>query len=428
MFLLIAIVLITVTSFAWLTVSESPAITQIKVNISGSSNVLIAPDSVQVIDGVGYSVPGAFGDSLNVSDYTIYDYLEYLKGLMPVSTADGLQWIIPDYYDSKDDAVKAGTAFESMIKPIEEFWVDTSLEYANLTTEDDVDYNGSYVYLDFWVVAPVAYELRIATSTGDETQSGSFVVDLMDVATDGETYWLEDTATGAASAIRVGLQVSDATYSDAVVQTYLNENEDAWDSFVGLAGVYQAEGETYLQDYFPYASDSFIIYEPNGTVETEDDDGTVNYTITYPLTVVEGLIQETDVSDILTVQQSSSWNEELLNTSLLRVSQNIPKAIVTAEDMTNYFFLDVLSSNYSYYVSKGLFYAETAALYQAVGTVTPLEKAATTDDAVITTLQANKPQKIRMYIWVEGQDADATNVIAESDLLINIELAGATAW
>ena len=52
------------------------------------------------------------------------------------------------------------------------------------------------------------------------------------------------------------------------------------------------------------------------------------------------------------------------------------------------------------------------------------DTATATDDVYITTLQKDVPQRIRMFIWLEGQDADCANHALSSTFAVNIELAG----
>ena len=44
----------------------------------------------------------------------------------------------------------------------------------------------------------------------------------------------------------------------------------------------------------------------------------------------------------------------------------------------------------------------------------------------VVELQQNVPQRIRMFVWVEGQDVDCANVMEEAGLMIHLELAGAS--
>ena len=55
-----------------------------------------------------------------------------------------------------------------------------------------------------------------------------------------------------------------------------------------------------------------------------------------------------------------------------------------------------------------------------------MDKAGATIDAVIVSLKKNVPQRIRMFVWLEGQDIDCTNEAALKTLLLNLELAGET--
>lgn len=53
-----------------------------------------------------------------------------------------------------------------------------------------------------------------------------------------------------------------------------------------------------------------------------------------------------------------------------------------------------------------------------------LSLAGATDDAYIVDLERNVPQRIRMFIWLEGQDVDCTNDVKQSGVVVSIELAG----
>ena len=41
-------------------------------------------------------------------------------------------------------------------------------------------------------------------------------------------------------------------------------------------------------------------------------------------------------------------------------------------------------------------------------------------------LERNVPQRIRMYVWLEGQDVDCVREAALENFAIGIELAGST--
>ena len=48
------------------------------------------------------------------------------------------------------------------------------------------------------------------------------------------------------------------------------------------------------------------------------------------------------------------------------------------------------------------------------------------ESSTIVTLERNTPQRIRMFIWLEGQDADCVSSTAVSSFALRIELAGST--
>ena len=96
------------------------------------------------------------------------------------------------------------------------------------------------------------------------------------------------------------------------------------------------------------------------------------------------------------------------------------------------FFETRLQGLLNRYVRRGWFAKSTAELYRAAGNMGIVSQenlafkdtATATDDVYITTLQKDVPQRIRMFIWLEGQDADCANHTLASTFAVNIELAG----
>ena len=52
-----------------------------------------------------------------------------------------------------------------------------------------------------------------------------------------------------------------------------------------------------------------------------------------------------------------------------------------------------------------------------------LEASGATEDVYITKLEKNVPQRIRMYVWIEGQDIDCIDSTQVGRLAISLELA-----
>ena len=102
---------------------------------------------------------------------------------------------------------------------------------------------------------------------------------------------------------------------------------------------------------------------------------------------------------------------------------------MTTAEIKAAFYGEYLQYQVMPYVNKGSFVQMTSALYAYGGTVgaeqlTGLNQAGATDDVIIVQLEKNVPQRIRMFIWLEGQDIDCTGSIGAQDLALSIELAG----
>ncbi len=439
--LLTAVVMVITTSFAWMTISESPVAQGIQITISGSHTVLVAPDLTETRDGQVLHFPGEFSDSLNFSELSQYDYLKNLGGLLPVSTADGENWYIPAYYQQGDALVKAGEAYAGQLRPTTEFTLDNMLSFANLTPEALEDtQQGSYVYLDFWVVAPVdGYKLRV--STGAEG-AGSFAIDLLEpelVEADGESrYELTKENPQASACMRVGFLINEDTIMDNSMLAY-SQSPGFNSSYNRLQGVYFEPGVSALMSQ----QTRFTIYEPNGNVHPNavwDHKGNLvedgQYVLTEPL-ALGGI--PTSVSDRLTVQLANRWlaaGEDTMIGQLFRtfaVTQDAEKE--TSVSLQNRFYAEYMQHQIYPYVTKGNFLSNTADLYAVAQSgnfassdeLSSLVQAGATDDVYMTELTGGVPQRIRMFIWLEGQDVDCINDAATGSFAVSIELAGSNA-
>lgn len=436
--LVISAALVITFSYAWLTMSGSPEVDGIKVSIGGSNTIMVAPDVVSE-DGDGRTVhyPGQFTQNLNVSNHESYAYLYELAGLTPVSTADGINWVRPAYHDEDSEAVKSGEAMLGQLKDIADFEVDSRLEFANLPTDALTGSNvGNYIFLDFWVVSPGEdYDLRVSTGDAND-DSGSFVISRMEAVED------ENSATGysfkmvnetTTAAVRVGFLVSNdwSPYSDNVEYS----RSSGYDSrYPALKGQYLEKGsENGVQ-----TNSDFTIYEPNGDMHFSPDVTERYYKITDPIGVTNGVNHTVDVSDRLAVQLSSRWKNVAGGETAL-IEQIFTSSIIgrdlsgkTPEMLTESFYGEYLQNVIAPYVYRGDFIKNTADLYAAAsergyvfGDRPAMNAlAGVTEQAVITTLEKNVPQRIRMFIWLEGQDEDCINYGEVSSFIVNLELAG----
>lgn len=423
--LVMAAAMVVTVSYAWVALSSAPEVSGIEVSIGGGNTILIAANKQETIDGVTYNYPSDFKSTLNFLESEEYEYLLDLSGLSPVSTADGIHWFLPQYYNLSDREVVNGGAIVGHVKPITSFYMDAALEYANLSSSNKAKaVSGSYVYLDFWVVSPNK-DVELRVSVGD-SDMGSFAIELKDVQGGENGYTLVEGYGAAAASMRVGFLVNEDRLIDGTLDAYRQSN--AYDEeYTELRGSYPNKGDEtwYSREY------RFSIYEPNGDIHPSLTDGP--YVVTSPVGYDGYGAYLADVSGNLAVQLKNSWKEEADGVPLeeLFAASIAGKWISSAEEAKNLFYINYLQGQVSSYVDRGDFIKSTAALYEksvdgtvATEELVELAVAGATDDSLIAYLEKNVPQRIRMFVWLEGQDIDCTDILCTLDLAMSIELAG----
>ena len=355
--------LVGAATYAWHILSVAPEAGGMQITIGAAKVIQVAPD---VTAADGSHAPGTFGDTLDITKDANYDYLNGLAGLTPVSTADGVHWYLPQYGDAAE-GMEGPTAFTE----------DENLAHANLPAEQAAAaQEGSYYYMDFWVSAPENFNLRLAA--GDSKSAGSYALTLPLPQKSAEGVWTlsyDDAGLAAQKCLRLGF----------------------------LTGLDSDEGT------------SFLIYEPNGT-----DGGTGTYTVTTP----QSAAGETgDISGHLTVQQTSQWKSGSLDNAFAQFAESADTDLLNMEALAvaRQFYTKALGGQYRPYVTSGQFYQRAADLYENAASAATSGAAA---DGVILRLKANEPQRIRLFVWLEGQDADCINDAQNALLGIHLELAG----
>lgn len=430
--LVLSVSVAVMASYAWFVLSDSPTVSGIQIAIGGGNTILVAPDLAVEVDGVVCHYPGYFSDTLNFSQFDTYNYLNGLGGLTPVSTADGVNWFIPTYYSPSDRAVQLGQVPSGQLKDVSQFLLDDSLRYANLrATEKEKLSEGSYIYLDFWVVSPGSeYTLRISTG---EDSGGSFLMDIPQPKQTDTGYTLssalaEGEITATASA-RVGFLVSTDRVTDASMQQYM-ASYGYDERYTQLRGIYQDSSEDQV-----YGNYTFCIYEPNADLHPGNPAMNGSYVRTDPVGLVDGQGREVNIVSLLTVQRSGSWADALTGSGT-ELEQRFQTALLgmntqglSEEEIAEKFYTEYLQGQLSAYVDKGDLFKRTSDLYGYGDIVTPeqlttLDMGGATEDVYIVKLERNVPQRIRMFIWLEGQDMDCVNGLSAAEFVLNIEFAG----
>lgn len=445
--LILSVLVVLTSTYAWMVLSSSPVVSGIHVAIGGGNTILTAPNIREVAgDGEIYDYPGHFSDKLNFGVESNYDYLNQLGKLTPVSTSNGVDWFLPVYYSGTDKEVQEGWVSSGTLKDVSEFRIDSELSHANLSTTDENKEKiteGSYIYLDFWVVSPGGdYFLRVSTGVDDpentslSSAGGSFVIDLMVPEQTESGYRLTKPKSSGAGAVRVGFLANDTNLVDDTMLHYTN-SQFFDDRFTKLKGMYQEpeSGTAYLD------SNRFVIYEPNYDFHPADDQLDGAYVETKPLTLVNGKIRAQRANNT-TAQKKSIWAPAQKNPASTVLEQKFQAAKTgknwddqTPAEVMNLFYGKNMQGQISQYVNNGGFIKFTSGLNARLATdndgilwqedlAEDIEGA--TEDVYIIELERNVPQRIRMFIWLEGQDVDCVDSVNSSRFAVNIEFAGGT--
>lgn len=410
--IVLSLSMLVMVTFAWYVMSTAPEVSGMQIKI-GSDTIRVAPDCK---DASGQHYPGAFQGVLETDTNAIP---ENFWGLIPVSTADGKHWFSATY----ESLENGGDQKE------DEYLEDTTLSSANLTARPKS--GGNYLYLDFWVVAPKDYDLRVSTATQGSGQSGSYVKVFPQVKMDDAgNYSLDETQRQAESSLRIGFLVNE----DMVSGDSYKKNSTNYDSaYKILKGVYQEQGKE-----LPTSKTSFTIYEPNCDWHA-DTESNGHYNQTLPLAWKDGKVKPVTLESVqtkLAAQTSATWTRtddgtqtklaQALQTAMLEAKVT-ERGVTDAQSTGEYLLNQHLKGQLSGYITSGQFVKSKSDLQDGTRLDKEnIEKSGSADDAVIVSLKKNVPQRIRMFVWLEGQDIDCTNEAALKTLLLNLELAGET--
>lgn len=427
---LFAISVVLTSTYAWMSLSRNPAASNIQVTISGGKSILIAPDLTVEENGQTVHFPGSFTDSIDPAQQG----LTGLAGLLPVSTQNGIDWVLPDYYKPSEAAVQNQQVLSGLMKDVSQFPVDSSLQYANLPVGSEAA--GNYICLDFWVVSPgMDYSLRVSCEANPEhpvdSREGSYVFTRPRVV--GEAKELYDTGRSATASVRVGFLVNGSYCSTETVNVY-RASADYSDRYEALRGVYPEKGTAFPEQ--ERTNTAFSVYEPNADLHA-DPASNGKYIATSPLAVVNGIPTTGEPYRNLAIQKTFRWRGasepddpagSYFAAMFDTYKSNHPEQ--SSETLEQGFYSDSMSS-YLSDVIPGSFFARSSDVYASLTdgaasaeVLDGLDTDGADHDAVIVQLQKDVPQRIRLFLWLEGQDADCVNPTGDEQLRVRLELAG----
>ncbi len=406
--LFIAAVILVAASFAWFTLSTDPEIRGLTLTMATADFLYVSTD----------------GSNWHQSADLSNEFKYYVE-LRPVSTYDGLNWFLPEYNEFGE------------LLPILEFTLDDTLEHANVYAyKTDASGNpipssplegielmeaqakGYYVYTDFFLMTGEDIcDVRLSKPKNLEVLQdwevaqgfyGSYAIANLIENDEGD---LEVSVLLAGeSALRMGflpLKVGDAALDDDgnIIYEYSDVNEEDDYRFV----IYEPNSDMRSSDDKPGSTEIYVIDYTFDSATYQDG----NYIRTDPLALIAGNEQDPyQLKEIeperLIIQRKSTWKN---------LSDFNPGELTD----------DIENARVSRYVNMGEFVSDSASVY-GEDRIVDLGSIAqgNASDTVVVKLLKNRPLKIRLFVWIEGQDVDCWNDISADRFLVNLEFGGTT--
>lgn len=398
--ILTGIALISTAAYAWFTISTTPEVTGITISI--------------VPTGKEYPIEVSQNQTDWTTELHMDNIVEQYGPLRPISTFDGEHWYLP-YYDIRGN--------------VDEFHEVELSEVANrLKGKDGFEEPFNYlVYFDIWVRTRdtgTNYDMRLSNPAknvgADEKYFGTFVL------WDPQKSAKEDEVPGndAMACTRIGIQM-------------LGEDDENTSPFY----IYEPNS-VMRSSYFETVRDELL--EDDNDLKPEEFNALKyiaasleNKTSTLPdgSTKTELKIgQALSISDYITSYLSNVGNSTYVNTVVPRfVSDKTADADAVYELQTlaagsnevgNKTVHLITQGNSSWsedYLNSWEAGAATAQSVNSrnVGTIGTLNSTPT-----IQTLTYGQEYKMRIYVWLEGQDIDCWNQITEGNIYVNLEFLG----
>ncbi len=421
--LLISVVLLAGASLAWFTISTNPEISGMQV-ILFTDRALVVSKTPDQED---------FTQSIDLSEMFMY-----YAPLKPISTVDGKHWFMPTYDEET-----------GLLNPVSEFLLATEEnanvlvynmtdagEYIEMTEKEYLAASdkGYYVYCEFYLATEYEEDVRVTLSAPDREKNnleawewnpefanehsykyGSYA--LAAYEKDPENGKLYSIDNNAQTALRVGFLIEDEAAEGATGSRFViyEPNADQRSDFSKKPFTENGKTDFYIHQYnlIPNTNyteggtePKFLNYVPNSYIPTVP---------VGPKTLADGTVvgELTPIADEdLIVQLAGQWKYSSVQSKIMNGQG------VNSNDVEFFGkFVDKTSS-----VTKGL---NQYGIHE-FGTQTGYDLAS---DTMIVTLKGRNsdgtlnPTKIKMFIWLEGQDPDCWNDIAGGSFMVNLEFA-----
>ena len=464
--LVVSFVVLVMAAFAWFTLSTNPEIKGMSFRVNAEQAVLVSQDGTN------------FSTSEDLSDK-----FKDVGALVPTSTVDGLNWFVCKY-DMNGNVLQSpdtnfGTQFqylrfpnggnEGVVKNTTENSGETTTTQADTTNATVNEKQCYYIYTDIWLKTEqdqAKVYLSIPNNAADYNQDatennhyGSYVMSYhVNETADGQKQ-IQLTEGGSETSARVGFLVmqgengstasENPEYTDVTSNNFyiyepnadrrseVDKSSDDYDADQYVAGFKAKEGIGSSNLSYGNAKGCYLPTYPiglnadtktplknaldtiktnnsnyNETVKKWNSDGQ-GKTDTYK--GYDGQISEFP-ADHLLVQKASTWKKSEGTATQELTSETFNSTMIGS--MGTFFPLTNLKE----------IYPENKKLGGSNSDYTAFKSESITGDlrssVPLVTLTKNNPVKVRLYFWLEGQDVDCWNDIADTDFLVNLEFVG----
>lgn len=373
--LIIAIVLLSMGTFAWYTLSQNPEVSGISVSFNSDGKEW----PFEVSQDYGTAGENATWGKI------LYIDLDKTEGILrPISTYDLINWYVPEY--SMDGSVN-NLSRVSMTDIANKPYV-----------EGEESQDGNYiVYKDIWVRtrdADNSYDLRLNNPAKDpsskkpiidegETNFGTYVLWTPTWDDEENKLKLQDDLM---STIRIGFQVFPEGSEDET-QAKVFIYEPNCNLHNGLGSEANLQSEVYY--VYGTGADAKQIGQyslgSNATVTNVPKKNGTSYTM------VSQMVENTGANHYVIRQKKSSWN----TASFTSVN-------------------DIQDINSNYIKEIGDFINASGSVINAPYSGLPS----------MATIDKGHPRHIRIFFWIEGQDVDCWNQVSGGTMFANFEFRG----
>lgn len=384
--ILLGVVMLVSASYAWFTVSVTPEIQRLVITVTPSGKEVPFELSIDYAQKNYNQEEATWVTELHL-DQLVENYT-----LRPISTVDGIHWYLPKF--SADGNVNG-------------FWQLPNNRMSVWANNPDPQDN-YMVYADVYVRTrntDAAQEMILSNpiskpGAGEQHYANYVLWD--PVWTDEGTLKTND----AMASVRIGFlytPLEEAVNAEGV-KTVTEGSSGSFYIYEPNADMRSSDFEEYAAatGYSEMAEQIYVLEQEDVSNKVNQYAGTFADHNRYYATKAPKYISATEyqlvnvaqtLGERLIVQKTSSWNQQALDA--LNGAKLTSKAIGSIGDFCS--------------VNSG------------TGALTPV---ATTSREAMTTVHHETIQKMRIFIWIEGQDIDCWNQIAGGNIYANLEFMG----